>query len=88
MRAGTRVTTLSSGNGMDDERGSLLALGLLLLGFLLIGTRNAASRKLAALYRKMGIDVPVEQYAKQFLFVAVLLIIFGFLAATGLVRFL
>lgn len=73
---------------MDDERGILVAIGLFLLGLLLVGARNAASRKVADLYRKIGIEVPVDLYAKQFLLVAVLLMILGFVTVTGLIRFL
>jgi hypothetical protein len=73
---------------MDDEHGLPIAIGLWLLGFLLIGTRNGLNRKVADLYRRIGIGVPVELCAKQFLFVAVLPIILGFLAATGLLRYM
>jgi hypothetical protein len=67
--------------GMSDEIRLLFAIGLLLIGFLL-------SRKLADLYRKLCIDVPLELYGKQFVFVAVVVIILGFLVGTGLITFL
>jgi hypothetical protein len=74
--------------GMSDEIRLLFAIGLLLIGFLLIRTRAMLSRKLADLYRKLCIDVPLELYGKQFVFVAVVVIILGFLVGTGLITFL
>ncbi len=73
---------------MVEENRILLAIGLFLLGFLLIGGRYAMVARLAELYRKFGIDVPDDLYMKQFLFAGVLLMALGFLTATGLIDFL
>jgi hypothetical protein len=73
---------------MDEETRTVVAIGLLVLGLLLIGCRHVIGRGLAGLYRRIGIDVPEATYLKQFLFVGVLLIILGFLTASGLIEFL
>lgn len=70
---------------MDEDTRTLIAFGLLILGLLLMGLRHVLSRRLAALYRRVGIDVPEATYIKQFLFVGVLLLILGFLTASGLI---
>lgn len=70
---------------MDEETRTVIAIGLLVLGLLLIGFRHRIGHVLAALYRRVGIDVPEARYMKQFLFVGLLLIILGFLTATGLI---
>ncbi len=57
----------------------------MLLGALLIAARASAARKLANIYEKLGIEAPVDRYRKQFVFVGVLLFIFGFLVASGLI---
>jgi hypothetical protein len=62
-----------------------VGVALMLAGTLLVLVRSAAGRKAAALYRKLRIEVPEELYAKQFAFVGILMIIFGFLVSTGMV---
>ncbi len=73
---------------MAEENRILLAIGLFFLGFLLIGGRYTMGPRLAELYRKFGIDVPDDLYMKQFVFVGVLLMVLGFLTASGLIEFL
>ena len=41
-------------------------------------------QRAAILYKKIGVDVPEDLYTKQFAFIGVLLMIVGFLGATGL----
>ena len=69
---------------MDESTLSITGLLFLGIGLLLVGLRRAASRKAAALYRKLVIDIAEEQYAKQFAFVGVLFIILGFIAVTDM----
>jgi hypothetical protein len=57
-------------------------------GVLLIVYRDEAGRHAAKIYRKFGIGVPDHLYAKQFLFIGILSIVFGFMVATGLISFL
>ncbi|HEC29214.1 MAG TPA: hypothetical protein ENI65_06475 [Gammaproteobacteria bacterium] len=63
-------------------------IALLVLGLSLIRLRLVISRHVVSWYRKIGVDIPEEKYAKQFVFIGVLLVILGFLVATGLFHFL
>ena len=65
---------------------SLLGMAFMVLGAILIAVRASASRKSANLYRRWGIEVPEDKYAKQFVFIGLLLIILGFLISTGLMN--
>ena len=69
---------------------SELASGFILIvfGIVLIQLRRGISRYMVALYKKMGVDVPEDKYAKQFVFVGIILVVLGFLAATGLLQHL
>lgn len=69
---------------MNDAPTTVISMIIGFLGLVMIFTRVKLGRAAASLYRRLGIDVPDELYAKQFMFVGVLLIIFGFLVATGL----
>ena len=60
----------------------------IVLGVLFVLLRHTIARSSVGLYRKIGIDVPVETYARQFLFIGVLLMVVGFLGVTGLLQFL
>ncbi len=71
---------------MNDEPTTVISLIIAFLGLAMIFTRVKLARRAASLYRRLGIDVPEELYAKQFVFIGVLLIIFGFLVATDLWR--
>ena len=58
---------------------------LIMLGVILIMLRHGISRHMATWYRKVGIDVPEDKYARQFVFVGVMIAVLGFLVATGLI---
>ncbi|MEN8131211.1 MAG: hypothetical protein ABFS45_13670 [Pseudomonadota bacterium] len=73
---------------MHIDNRFLIAFVFLLLGLLLITGRKGFSDRLLELYRRIGIDAPAEQYSRQFGFVGTLLILFGFLLATGLIDIL
>lgn len=66
----------------------MLGFMFMLIGVALIKLRHRAASKAAILYKKIGIDVPEQLYTKQFYFIGVLFIIFGFLAGTGLTKFI
>jgi hypothetical protein len=66
----------------------ILAFAFIAAGVLLIIYRDGAGRHAARIYRRFGIEVPDHLYAKQFLFIGVLSIVFGFMVATGLISFL
>lgn len=73
---------------MNEAGGLIAGLLFLLIGFLSIKFRVVAGKKAAVWYRKLGIDIGEELYAKQFFFIGVLFIIVGFLAATNLLQYL
>jgi hypothetical protein len=73
---------------MNEAGGLIAGLLFLFIGFLSIKFRVAAGKKAAVWYRKLGIDIREELYAKQFFFIGVLFIIVGFLAATDLLQHL
>jgi hypothetical protein len=73
---------------MEKASGLIAGLLFLLIGFLSIKFREAAGKKAAFWYRKIGVDVSETLYAKQFFFIGVLFIIIGFLAAAGLLKYL
>jgi hypothetical protein len=66
----------------------IFASAFIAAGVLLIVYRDKAGRQAARAYRKFGIGVPDHLYAKQFFFIGVLSIVFGFMIATGLISFL
>ncbi len=61
---------------------------LIVLGVFLIRFRRGISQHVVTWYRKIGIDIPEDKYAKQFVFVGVILAILGFLVASGLIQYL
>ncbi|MCP3867142.1 MAG: hypothetical protein GY703_03420 [Gammaproteobacteria bacterium] len=69
---------------------SELGAGIVLIavGIALIQLRGVLSHYLLGLYQKIGVAVPEEKYAKQFVLVGVILMILGFLMATGLIQYL
>lgn len=67
---------------MDDAtRAGLL---FVFLGIVLIMLRGPISVLAASLYHKLGISVPADGYARQFMFIGVLMIIVGLLTTSGL----
>jgi hypothetical protein len=70
---------------MDESTRLWMGAGFLLAGTLLIRLRMLLVPWLTGLYQKLGIDVPQEQYARQFFFIGVLVILFGILIATNLI---
>lgn len=69
---------------MDNTSGTIISLLFIILGVALIKLRAPIGHKASELYKKFGIEVPEDLYTKQFVFVGVLLMIVGFLGATGL----
>ena len=67
-----------------ETQTSLIGLLFIVSGVVLIKFRTLIGRRAATLYKKMGIEVPDEQYIKQFVFIGILLMIIGFLGASGL----
>ncbi len=73
---------------MGVNLGSNAAFVLMVVGVILIWQRKVVSHYLAACYRKIGLDVPEERYARQFVYVGSILALLGFLMVTGLIRYL
>jgi len=69
---------------MDSTAGTIVSFLFIILGVVLIKLRTPIGHKASEFYKKFGIEVPEDQYTKQFAFVGVLLMIVGFLGATGL----
>lgn len=61
-------------------------LSLIVLGVMLIRLRQGISQYVATWYRKIGIDVPIDKYARQFVFIGVILTVLGFLVITGFIE--
>ncbi|GMR07035.1 MAG: hypothetical protein BMS9Abin26_0037 [Gammaproteobacteria bacterium] len=72
---------------MDTSSEWGAGLALIVLGVMLIRLRHGISLYVMTWYRKIGIDIPEDKYAKQFVFIGVILMVLGFLAATGLVQY-
>ena len=66
---------------VTSELGSGIAL--IVLGVILIRLRTEISRYLMTWYRKIGIEVPEDKYSKQFVYIGVIVVVLGFLAASG-----
>jgi hypothetical protein len=66
---------------VTSELGSGIAL--IVLGVILIRLRTGISRYLVTWYRKIGIEVPEDKYAKQFVYIGMIMAVLGFLAASG-----
>ncbi len=73
---------------MHIDNRFLIAMAFLFLGLLFIFGRKRFSERLIDLYRRIDIEAPAEQYSRQFGFVGGLLILLGFLLATGLIDIL
>ena len=66
------------------DSASIVSLLFIILGVVVIKLRVPIGQRAAILYKKIGVDVPEDLYTKQFAFIGVLLMIVGFLGATGL----
>lgn len=69
---------------MQDNLTIVIGFGFIVMGVLLIQLRALIVPKVAELYRKMGIDVSQDVYAKQFVFVGIMLMLLGLFVVTGL----
>jgi hypothetical protein len=69
---------------MDNILNTTSYFIFIVLGVVLIKFKAPVSHKAASFYKKFGIEVPELLYEKQFVFIGVLLMIVGFLGATGL----
>ena len=67
--------------GVTSGLGSGIAF--IVLGIILIWQRRGICRYLVAWYRKIGIEVPEDKYTKQFVFIGMIIVVLGFLAASG-----
>ncbi|GMR16022.1 MAG: hypothetical protein BMS9Abin31_0323 [Gammaproteobacteria bacterium] len=72
---------------MNETDSNIFAIIFIFIGILLVIYRNRIGHSAAAMYKKSGIDVPEALYSKQFLFVGVIMIIFGFLVGTDLIQY-
>ena len=73
---------------MENFPGTVFGLLFIISGVLLVKFRVPIGQKSAILYQKLGIDIPESTYAKQFAFIGVLMMIVGFLGATGLLAYI
>jgi hypothetical protein len=65
---------------------AFVGIAFMVLGAFLISGRAAAARRMTALYKRWGVEVPEDRYVKQFVFIGVVLIAVGFLVTTGLIE--
>ena len=73
---------------MDELDHIIFGVLFVVTGVLLIKQKNRIGNKSAILYKKLGINVPQDLYAKQFGFIGVLLVVVGVLTGAGLLKFL
>lgn len=73
---------------MENLTGTTFGLIFIIIGFLLIKFRSPIGQKAAVLYQKLGIEIAEEMYEKQFAFIGVLMMVVGFLGATGLLAYI
>ena len=71
-------------NELDAPTRLFLGLAFLFAGLLLIRFRYRVVPWLRERYRRLGIEVPEETYARQFVFIGILMIVFGFLITLDL----
>lgn len=71
---------------MEGALNNTIYFTFIILGVVLIKFKTPVGTKAANIYKKIGIDVPASLYTKQFVFIGVLLMIVGFLGATGLLN--
>ncbi len=69
---------------LDATTRLLLGLAFLFAGLLLIRLRGRIVPWLRERYRRLGIEVPEATYARQFVFIGILMIVFGFLITLDL----
>jgi len=72
---------------MENMTGTVFGLLFIILGVLFVKFRAPIGQKAAVLYQQLGIEIPEELYKKQFAFIGVLMMVVGFLAATGLLAY-
>ena len=63
-----------------------IGLAVLVIGLLLIVLRRPIAAWAAAFYKKIGLEVSEEKYSRQFTIIGFILLILGFLVATGLIN--
>lgn len=73
---------------MENIPGTVFGLLFIILGVVCIKFRAPIGHKAAVIYQKLGIDISEELYQKQFAFIGVLMMIVGFLGATGLLAYI
>ena len=73
---------------MTSTAGIVASLLFIIAGVALIKLRTPIANKAAILYKKLGIEFPEDLYTKQLVFIGVMLMIIGFLGATGLLTYL
>jgi len=73
---------------MENITGTLFGLLFIIVGVVLVKFRSPIGQKAALIYQKVGIEIPEHLYEKQFAFIGVLMMIVGFLGATGLLAYI
>lgn len=73
---------------MDIASETVTGVVLIVLGVALIRLRRGVSQYMVTWYRKIGVDVPEDKYARQFVFVGVMMMVLGFLVASDLFQHL
>lgn len=66
----------------------VFSLMMMIAGVIFIYFRLQLASKAVNFYSKFGMNVSVELYAKQFVFIGIMMIVVSFLSITGLINFL
>jgi len=69
---------------MNESNPLVIGAIAIIAGILVILFKEKLGRGATRLYKRMGIEVPQQLYAKQFGFIGILLMLLGFLIGTGL----
>ena len=69
---------------MSEIERIVIGTVVMLLGVLIINFREKVAYNASRIYKRLGITVPCEAYAKQFGFIGTLMIIFGFIVSTNM----
>jgi len=70
------------------DANQIFGLFVMTTGIIFIYFRLPLANKAADLYSKLGMNVSVELYAKQFVFIGVMMVVVSFLSITGLLHIL
>jgi len=73
---------------MTPAQRLLIAFLILAAGLGLVMGRHRLARRAVRLYRRLGLDIPEDKYARQFYFIGILTMVLGFFVATDLLEVL